>query len=1102
MKYIPSDTSASSRVLEHGSLLRPKKNIQETAVDDTPASTRDVEVEPYNFRKFSVKSPSLPFNQPIKYNSISKARYLTTQTLIQQVAYTFSDSIFCYSPESFDLDVAIKAWAKAEAWNVGDYVPNIHSLQTRSGAGAIILGYISSQDFDETKRHIPQALIASSASLLNLYSCLDQLSQHCSVTNPFVAHIAAVDYAPGASSGLVTDYTVALNVAEEFELGLVSSCSAFEAQHMALFSTILSTILPTIHVYDVLNMGYYTMRVTNVLDSSKLSRTYNNACDNLSTISLRADNGTRVMCILNTLNYELGTAYNLFEYRGHGTPETVLVVFGSVESSLSGQVSEKLSAEGNKVGVISVRVYRPFAEDAFINTLPSSVKTIAVLGQVSNDTAVADASLNSKLFEAVMAAVVLSDGWVTQPSVVDLKYSRSEVFTPASIAAYFPHPTGKALGTRPLRLLGSDIEQYIFFDIEDSASSTAPTVIGKLLSIDSPNNVAINQTYDNLIQGGTIRTDIRSSKRPFEAFYPIEEADVVYVGHEKLLSAIDIVKNIKLGGKLILKLPNVKDGEVQDKLPNFVMSEIKLKDIQLFLLDPSFSGPSQKDAAVETMVVEMAFLQVTRPELADYSSEKLALINGNVNLFQEVSCDLEKIIRPFKIPEMWADIEVDQEVTELPWNISATSFTGIEKKTIVPALTHDYQSTVKSLVFKEAYDTRLELKPGLAVKTYEITVKENRRLTPLAYDRNIFHIEFDLGASGLIYNIGESICVHAENNVKDVAHFISKYSLHADDIVKVSSHSNPSILVTRTIYQSLVQDLDIFGKPSKNFYQVLAGFASSEIEKKELLALAGPEGSAKFKRRAEVEAVTFADLLLEFKSAHPSFKEIIQIVPPLKRREYSIASCQSVSPDRLALMVVIVSWVDPRGRIRYGQASHYLSELSIGAKVVVSLKPSVMKLPVINTVPLILTGLGTGIAPFRAFVQYRAQQKSQGNDTGPILLYIGSRRQHEEYLYGEEWEAYHDSGVITYIGQAFSHDQPQKMYIHDRMRQSMQKIVEAYIRDEGVFYLSGPTWPVPEITKVLREAISMDAKISGRKIDPRKEIERLKGESRYVLQVY
>ena len=977
-------------------------------------------------------------------------------------------------------------------------------MQTRSGAGSIALGYMFSKDFDLTKRHIPQSLLASSSSLHNLRQALDQLSLLYSVANPFVAHVAAVDYAPGSSGGLVTDYATALTVTEELGLGLVSSSSAYETQHMSLFSTLLANVLPTIHIYDGINVGRDTLRVIDVLNQSGLNSAYKNVLKELSKAGRRADAETKVTHLLNSFNNELGTAYGLFEYRGHNEAETILVVFGSVESSLATQVAEKLSAEGLKIGVVNVRVYRPFAEEAFLKALPSSVRTIAVLGQVLDQSAVTDDSAHSNLYEDVLAATVFSENWTAAPAVIDVKYARADTFTPTSVARVFRRLIGKTSDNdESIELLSAvPVEQYTFWGLEDSVAATAPSTISKLLSADSSSNIFVNQTHDNFFQGGTVRTDIRSSKKSIEASYPVEEADVVLVGEEKLFKEISILKNVKTGGKIIIKLPGLKDDDLEKKLATTVRNDVKFRNLQLFVLDPTLSAAVEKDAAAETLLTELAFLKVARPDLSG-SLEKLASINGNQEAMTEAAADLDKALRLIEIPESWAEVEVDAEVTDLPRTIKSSSFTGFEKDDVEPpSFLRNWQSAAKGLVFKEAYGTRTSLRPDVSVKTYEVTVQENRRLTPLTYDRNVFHIEFDLGQSGLTYNIGEALGIHAENNVDDVMEFMEWYGLNPEDVVEVPSREDPTVLDTRTVFQSLVQNIDIFGKPPKRFYEALAEFASDENEKKELLTLGGPEGASEFKRRAEVDTITFADILLEFKSAHPNFHDIARIVSPMKRREYSIASSQMVNPTTVALMVVVVGWVDPKGRDRFGQATKYMSMLPIGTKVTVSVKPSVMKLPVKDTAPLIMAGLGTGLAPFRAFVQYRAMQKAQGKEIGSILLYMGSRHQREEYLYGEEWEAYQDAGVITLLGRAFSRDQPQKIYIQDRMRQTISDIIKAYIKEEGGFYLCGPTWPVPDVTEVLEEAIARDAKVIGKKVDPRKEIERLKEDLRYVLEVY
>lgn len=161
-----------------------------------------------------------------------------------------------------------------------------------------------------------------------------------------------------------------------------------------------------------------------------------------------------------------------------------------------------------------------------------------------------------------------------------------------------------------------------------------------------------------------------------------------------------------------------------------------------------------------------------------------------------------------------------------------------------------------------------------------------------------------------------------------------------------------------------------------------------------------------------------------------------------------------------------------------------------------------MKLPPSPKQPIVMSGLGTGLAPFKALVEEKVWQKQQGQEIGEIYLYLGSRHQREEYLYGELWEAYKDAGVITHIGAAFSRDQPHKIYIQDKIRESIDQLVDAVVEKNGYFYLCGPTWPVPDITACLEEILDRGAKKAGVKIDTAKEVEEMKEAGKYVLEVY
>lgn len=287
----------------------------------------------------------------------------------------------------------------------------------------------------------------------------------------------------------------------------------------------------------------------------------------------------------------------------------------------------------------------------------------------------------------------------------------------------------------------------------------------------------------------------------------------------------------------------------------------------------------------------------------------------------------------------------------MPTLPSATSFTTNDEKNPTEPIFHlkSTQSAAQILSFKEAYGVQSALRPDLGMRNFVVKVKENKRLTPAYYDRNIFHIEFDLTGTGMEYGIGEALGIHAQNNAESVAEFIEFYGLNGEDIVEVPSRETPRFLRSARCSRRSRRTWISFGKPPKRFYEALAEYAVDDGERKALLTLASAEGATEFKRRAEVDTCTFADILEEFPSARPEFHDLVKIVSPLKRREYSIASSQQVHPNEVHLLIVVVNWTDPKGRERFGQASRWLSQLSIGSEVTVSVKPSVMKLPQLST---------------------------------------------------------------------------------------------------------------------------------------------------------
>ncbi|KAJ1851602.1 sulfite reductase [NADPH] flavoprotein component [Coemansia sp. RSA 1822] len=399
----------------------------------------------------------------------------------------------------------------------------------------------------------------------------------------------------------------------------------------------------------------------------------------------------------------------------------------------------------------------------------------------------------------------------------------------------------------------------------------------------------------------------------------------------------------------------------------------------------------------------------------------------------------------------------------------------------------------KRLAFPEAYATQLTARPD--ERTFAVKVSSLRRMTPDSYDRNIIHIEFDTRNTGLTYEIGDALGVYGSNDAQEVRDFCAAYGVDEDVLVTAVKDGRSQ---TRTVYAWLAHTLDMFGRPSKKFYSALAAFATDAAEAEKLEWLTTPEGAIEFKGRV-ADTVTYADILLEFASARPPITHLVDLIAPIKPRHYSIASSARMHPGSVHLCVVTVHWPTSRGP-RAGQCTRFLDALNIGDAVTVSVKPSVMKLPPLDAQPVIMAGLGTGMAPFRAFIEERAMRKLEGIDVGPMTLYFGSRHRAMEYLYGEEFEAYHADGLLTNLRLAFSRDQKDKVYIQHKMRDDAELLADGLLANEGCFYLCGPTWPASDVKDAMVHAFTSHGGV--KPTEASKVIEELKESDRYILEVY
>lgn len=1052
-----------------------------------------------------------PFGMAADPDALRGTAYTSAATVVAQAVYAVAGKIFSYEAtgSAAALDHNIRLWATHYGrHNAFGVVPYLHHMQARSGALNAILGYFSKHGTGGQ----PLLVVGTGRTLEYMRPVLAAARAEV----PLALSVSLLDF-DFESLSLVANYAPALSAARSLLYPVVTAvdaASGVELQHLAVLTQYLAALTgrPAVHLFDGPEAVLQFRRYDGLQGVAELGLLYQRM------LSAALDGAANdVSSALSLLNLLAGTLYREFEYLGDASATTVFVVHGTHEATQVARVAGGLSG----VGVIRVRVPLPFDVARFVALIPPSARTVVVL-----------AASGSALKADVTAALFLAGRYHTL-KLRDFGYAPSFVWTPITVVKvlsefveFDPSVVLAAPVVPPLTPITANTLPhglYLFWGRDNSLLAATAQKLALALTLDASKAVGIRTKFDNSAVGGVFQTQIATDGNS-----AVDSADVVFIEDESLLASFDIVATARPEATIVL-ISHKPVGSVEEdfvpRLPVALKRALARNHNRLHVVDFSIVGALDEanDATrgfLADFLTQVAFWQAALPELGAYVVNKLLQANGNG--FELLAAVLDKFVaavvehegvKVVKVAPEWADLEeepkegneeeVEEEIPFFPRETLLFANPRNAKIDDEEARVRSVSLLATKLAFSEAHGLKQALRPDLPVKNFVVKVQENRRLTPAEYSRNIFHIEFDTTGTGLAYDIGEALGVHGRNNADEVEQFLQFYGVDGDSLVETSNREDENALETRTARHILREGVDFLGKPPKRFYESLAPYATDPKEKAHLEKLSGPVGAEELKQRQDESFDTYVDILAEFKSARPSFGELVQIISPLKRREYSIALSQKLHPNLVHLLIVVVDWIDPRGRTRYGHCSKYLADLKIGDELVVSVKPSVMKLPPLLTQPIIMSGLGTGLAPFKAFVEEKIWQKQQGMEIGEIYLFMGSRHKKEEYLYGELWEAYRDAGVLTHIGAAFSRDQPEKIYIQDKIRGEIDNLTDSVVLKEGSFYLCGPTWPVPDITACLEDILVNGAKRAGVVIkDVAKEVEEMKENGRYILEVY
>lgn len=320
---------------------------------------------------------------------------------------------------------------------------------------------------------------------------------------------------------------------------------------------------------------------------------------------------------------------------------------------------------------------------------------------------------------------------------------------------------------------------------------------------------------------------------------------------------------------------------------------------------------------------------------------------------------------------------------------------------------------------------------------------ERRPLTQEGGGKQTYHCVLDMAGSGLSYTCGDSVGVYVQNDPRVVQALLHALNLQGDARVCLSNHVEPMPLE-----KALLEHCSL-AQPTPNFLRWMLLHLQDREEQAFIEHLLLPENAEAL--RAYLSIREYLDLAEELHSLKVSAQDYVSQLRRLMPRLYSIASSPLLYPQQVHLTVDRVSYVS-NGRVRLGVASSYLADRApLGAAAVpIFLAPSHFRLPQQLHQDIILIGPGTGVAPFRGFMQERVALGSKGRS----WLFFGAQQRKTDYLYEDEWEAYRRQGHLTRLSLAFSRDQAEKVYVQHRMLEAAEELW-AWLEGGGSVYVCG-----------------------------------------------
>ncbi|XP_037026128.1 NADPH--cytochrome P450 reductase isoform X2 [Bradysia coprophila] len=401
--------------------------------------------------------------------------------------------------------------------------------------------------------------------------------------------------------------------------------------------------------------------------------------------------------------------------------------------------------------------------------------------------------------------------------------------------------------------------------------------------------------------------------------------------------------------------------------------------------------------------------------------------------------------------------------------------------------------------------------PYDAKNPYLAPIKINRELHK-GGGRSCMHIEFDIEGSKIRYEAGDHVAMYPVNDTELVeklgrscnADLDTVFSLINTDLESSKKHPFPCPTTYRT---ALTHYLEITALPRTHILKELVEYCSDEKDKEflKLISSTSVEGKAQYQTWIQNASRNIVHILEDIKSCKPPIDHICELLPRLQPRYYSISSSSKLHPTTVHVTAVLVKYETPTGRINKGVATTFLAEKrpTDGAdppRVPIFIRKSQFRLPTRVETPVIMIGPGTGLAPFRGFIQERDLSRKDNQSVGDTILYFGCRKKAEDFIYGEELEDYVKKGTLN-LRVAFSRDQAHKVYVTNLLQDDADLVWQIVGEKNGHVYICGDAKNMAtDVRNILMNIIKTKGNMSDS--DAQQYLKKMDAQKRYSADVW